>query len=106
MIADWIIGLFITVIDFFLSILPDWDTATELLNQPYVTYPIFDPQTGDAINQNSMYALFSAAAKVNTFIPVDHFFAIIGLSAIVFTVVVLYKLARIILGTIRGAGTS
>lgn len=106
MIADFFISLFVAVVNFFLSILPAWDTTSHLLNDPQSPISVFDPATGAGINGNAMYALIAQAAKINAFLPVDHFFAIIGLATVVFVVVTLYKVARFVLGTIRGAGTS
>lgn len=106
MIIDFILSLLIGMLDIAFALLPPWNTDELLYNTPTIDVTVTDPGTGFDINANPLWAVIGMAAKMNYFLPIDHFFVILGVSALTFLTVLGYKFVRILIGTVRGAGTS
>jgi hypothetical protein len=113
MIVDGLLMLLIGVIQFVYDALPEWTIETHfqgMMNSasggegwsPIGGYA--PPQVG-AQGSPFDYVLVSMW-QMNKFLPVDHFFGALSMVVTFFLAVVAYKVAKYIIGVVRGAGTS
>ncbi|MBA4292695.1 hypothetical protein C0431_06950 [bacterium] len=106
MIFDFFINLLANMISALIALLPPMDVSSTILNEPSVGNSTFHPVTGAAVQSNPMFYLLSMAASLNAFVPVDQALIMMGLIAFVYGIMITYKIIRVVIGTLRGAGTS
>lgn len=106
MIFDFFINLLANMISGLIALLPPLNVNDLILNEPNVGQTTFHPVTGAAVQSNPMFYLLSMAASLNAFLPVDQVLIMLGLYALVYGIMITYKIVRVVIGTLRGAGTS
>lgn len=106
MIVDAIIGFLVGIIDAVLALLPNWFVSDFLYNTPRDPEQVGHPLSNNVVNQNPLWYIVETAAQLNAFLPIDHAFVILAITVFVWGLLMAYKIARIVIGTVRGSGTS
>jgi hypothetical protein len=111
MIVDGLIMLLVGVIQFVYDLLPEWTIETNFQNAMRLDGEHWTALGGYGAPQvGSQFSVFDSVLvtmwQMNKFLPVDHLIGALSMVVTFFLAVVGFKLAKYIIGVVRGAGTS
>lgn len=108
MIVDGLLMLIAGIVQFAYDLLPDWDVTTNFLHAMRVDGRGYTPMGGYVEGAGSTSAfdyILASMWQMNKFVPVDHLVAALSLVVAFWGAVLAYRLAKYLIGVVRGAGT-
>lgn len=108
MIVDGLLMLLTGIVQFGYDLLPEWDITTNFINAMRVDGSGFTALGGyvEGAVEASLFDYFLVWMwQLNKFLPVDHFFGILTVYLTFWGALLTYRLAKYVIGVIRGSGT-
>lgn len=109
MIVDGLLMLITGIVQFGYDLLPAWDITTNFINAMRLDGKGFTPLGGyveGAPETSAFDYVLVTMWQMNKFVPVDHLVAALSVVLTFWGAVLAYRLAKYLIGVVRGSGTN